>query len=179
MKSLTIIQELFQHMEWADALVWRTAMTSEVSVDDETMGARLRHIHMVQRAFLKVWREEPLNPAGVDDLRGAALAAWGQEYHQEMRQYLFGISEDELDRPVALPWMEYVTARIGKKPETPTLGETLLQVTAHSAYHRGQVNTRLRELGMEPPLVDFIAWVWLGKPEAQWETPERDDSKGH
>jgi len=46
MKSLTIIQELFQHMEWADALVWRTAMTSEVSVDDETMVARLRHIHM-------------------------------------------------------------------------------------------------------------------------------------
>ena len=179
MKLLTTIRELFQHMEWADGLVWQTVAASDAALEDDDLRVRLLHIHMVQRAFLKVWREEPLNPAGVGDLRGAALAAWGQEYHQEVRQYLLGISEDELDRPVALPWMEYVTARIGKKPETPTLGETLLQVTAHSAYHRGQVNTRLRELGMEPPLVDFIAWVWLGKPEAQWETPERDDSKGH
>jgi hypothetical protein len=24
-------------------------------------------------------------------------------------------------------------------------------------HHRGQINTRLRELGNEPPLVDFIA----------------------
>src|SRR5262245_61498601 len=171
MKSLTIIQELFQHMEWADALIWRTAAASEACVDDETIIARLRHIHTVQRAFLKIWKEEPLNPAGIDDLRGAALAAWGQEYHQEMRQYLSGISEDELDRLVRFLWEEYITARIGKKPETPTLGETLLQVTSHSSYHRGQVNTRLRELGQEPPLVDFIAWVWVGRPEAKWDFP--------
>jgi hypothetical protein len=27
-----------------------------------------------------------------------------------------------------------------------------------------QVNTRIRELGGTPPLVDFIAWIWAGKP---------------
>ena len=39
----------------------------------------------------------------------------------------------------------------------------------HSTYHRGQVNVRLRELGGEPQLVDFIAWVWEGKPRAVWD----------
>lgn len=155
-------------MEWADALVWQSVKASHEAVADEDLRIRFHHIHVVQRAFLKVWEWQPVNPEMGSDLRGEALAAWGQEYHQEVALYLSGIAELDLDRPVELPWAEFITARIGKTPKTPTLGETLLQVTAHSSYHRGQVNMRLRELGTEPPLVDFIAWVWLGKPEAQW-----------
>src|SRR5215475_2383470 len=169
MKLLTTIRELFPHMEWADALVWQTVAASDAALEDEVLRARLLHIHMVQRAFLRIWQERALNPGAGNDLGGAALAAWGREYHQEVAQYLSGISEADLDRPVTLPWAEFITARIGRSPETPTLGETLLQVATHSGYHRGQVNTRLRELGAEPPLVDFIAWVWLGKPEAPWQ----------
>lgn len=48
------------------------------------------------------------------------------------------------------------------------LGETMIQVAMHSQYHRGQINTRLRELGAEPPLVDYIAWIWFGRPDAAW-----------
>jgi len=40
--------------------------------------------------------------------------------------------------------------------------------------HRGQVAARLREIGGEPPLVDFIAWVRLGRPEPVW--PDAVDS---
>ncbi len=50
----------------------------------------------------------------------------------------------------------------------PSLGQTLLQVTAHSSYHRGQVNVRLRELGVDPPMTDFIVWVWGRKPSPAW-----------
>jgi uncharacterized damage-inducible protein DinB len=35
-------------------------------------------------------------------------------------------------------------------------------------YHRGQVNTRIREVGGEPAAVDFINWIWLGKPDPEW-----------
>ena len=35
---------------------------------------------------------------------------------------------------------------------------------SHSTYHRGQVNARLREIGAEPPLVDYIAWLWFDRP---------------
>jgi uncharacterized damage-inducible protein DinB len=51
---------------------------------------------------------------------------------------------------------------------TTTVAETMLQVTFHSAYHRGQVSARLREVGVEPPLVDYIAWIWFGRPDAPW-----------
>jgi uncharacterized damage-inducible protein DinB len=81
---------------------------------------------------------------------------------------LDSLAEESVAQIVALPWGEMVAARIGQTPAASTLAETLQQVTMHSTYHRGQVNARLRELGAEPPLVDFIAWVWLGKPAAHW-----------
>ena len=48
------------------------------------------------------------------------------------------------------------------------MAETCLQVCSHSTYHRGQVNARLREIGAEPPLVDYIAWLWFERPAADW-----------
>jgi hypothetical protein len=33
MKLLTTIRELFQHMEWADALVWQTVAASDAALD--------------------------------------------------------------------------------------------------------------------------------------------------
>jgi hypothetical protein len=85
---------------------------------------------------LRIWQERPLNPNVGNDLGGAALAAWGREYHEEVAQYLSEMAEADLDRPVTLPWAEFIAARIGRQPETPTLGETLLQVASHSGYHR-------------------------------------------
>lgn len=182
MSLLSNLQDQFRQMEWADAMVWQTALSVDATLADEILRARLHHIHLVQRVFLAVWlgefahlhdsneRQQAVlawvNKGG--DLRGADLLAWGQAYHRDVQPYLGGLSEAALAQPVALPWAEMVAARIGQMPASSTLAETLQQVTMHSAYHRGQVNTRLRELGAEPPLVDFIAWVWLGKPAAQW-----------
>jgi uncharacterized damage-inducible protein DinB len=46
--------------------------------------------------------------------------------------------------------------------------DAMYQVVSHSSYHRGQVNTRIRKIGGEPPLTDFIAWIWRGKPSSEW-----------
>jgi uncharacterized damage-inducible protein DinB len=43
-----------------------------------------------------------------------------------------------------------------------------MQVVLHSTHHRGQIVARVRELGGNPPLVDYIGWIWLGKPAAAW-----------
>lgn len=52
-----------------------------------------------------------------------------------------------------------------------TVEESVIQIVLHTAHQRAQLCTRLRELGAEPPLVDFIAWVWQGKPDPVW--PDR------
>jgi uncharacterized damage-inducible protein DinB len=71
--------------------------------------------------------------------------------------------------PLAMPWAAQIAERLGRSIGTTTIGEACFQVTSHSTYHRGQVNARLRELGAEPPLVDYIAWLWFDRPAAEWK----------
>jgi uncharacterized damage-inducible protein DinB len=43
-----------------------------------------------------------------------------------------------------------------------SVADVLTHVLLHSAYHRGQAATALREAGAEPPVTDFIAYVREG-----------------
>ncbi|HEY0323418.1 MAG TPA: DinB family protein [Pyrinomonadaceae bacterium] len=172
MDNLETLQELFRHMEWADAKVWTAALARPEAIEDSNLKERLYHIHLVQRAFLKVWRGEPLKPHASTSFPDiASLLRWGHENYSEFNEYTSGLAAMDLERPIVMPWIEMFEARLGRKAEAPTFHETLLQVAMHSTYHRGQVNTRLRELGSEPPLTDFIAWVWSGKPQPGWPAP--------
>lgn len=168
MNNLLTIQDLFRHMEWADAKVWAAVLNSDEAVNNAPLRDRLKHIHGVQRAFLKIWNgETPQSPVFSDSI---SLLRWALEYYPEVAGYLDSITNADLERPVVIPWSKMLETRFGRKAEASTLYETMLQVAMHSTYHRGQVNTKLRELGGEPPLTDFIAWVWLGKPHPDWPT---------
>jgi uncharacterized damage-inducible protein DinB len=97
-----------------------------------------------------------------------SIAKWGFTYQQKLNDFLSSSKSDEKDKVVQIPWSVFLERKIGKKVVPATLEETMLQVTLHSTYHRGQINTRFRELGGEPASVDFIVWIWLGKPKEDW-----------
>jgi uncharacterized damage-inducible protein DinB len=169
MDNLETLQELFRHMEWADAKVWAAVLARPEAANDNSLKERLYHIHMVQEAFLKVWRGDKLElPASdsIPDLQN--LLGWARQNYAEFNEYTGTAASMDLQRPIIMPWIEMFEARLGRKAEAPTFHETMLQVAMHSTYHRGQVSMRLRELGGEPPLTDFIVWVWMGKPEPEW-----------
>lgn len=81
-----------------------------------------------------------------------------------------GLSAEALTKTIEIPWTKYFEDRIDGPAGPVTLGESIYQVVSHSMYHRGQANRRLRELGAEPPLVDYIAWLWFDRPEPDWGT---------
>lgn len=167
--SSGLLRELFAHMEWADALVWRAVRALGDGEPDGPLRERLLHIHIVQRAFLNVWTGQPLKfPEAADFPALKALEAWARPYYAEAWRHLEPLGAADLSRPLELPWAAELAKRFGRDPDAVTLAETAFQVTSHSTYHRGQVNTRLRELGAGPPLVDYIAWLWLGRPPAAW-----------
>ena len=169
MNHLETLHELYRHMEWADSMVWAAALGWPEAVADSALRERLYHIHMVQQAFLKVWRGESLKPLSSESFPSlASLLGWTRASYADFNEYLTGLGDMDLERPVVMPWIEMFEARIGRKADVPTFHETLLQVAMHSTYHRGQVSTRLRELGTDPPLTDFIVWVWRGKPQPSW-----------
>jgi uncharacterized damage-inducible protein DinB len=168
--TLTIV-DLFRHMAWADASVWSAIPSCEAARTDETLRERLFHLHLVQRAFLRAWRGEPRDapyPTFTDTL---ALGSWARSYYGAALAHVSSLTEAQASQPMPMPWAEQV-AKLGHAPMTTTMGETILQVALHSTYHRGQVNTRLREVGGQPPPVDYIAWIWFGRPEAAWAWPE-------
>ena len=166
--QLQSLNDLYRHMEWADAAVWTAVLASERGRTDQKIRDYLYHLHMVQRAFLRTWRNEPRETPYPKFDDAASLMAWARTYYAEALSHVEALNDAELSSPMVLPWAAMVEKQIGRAPATTTLGDTILQAAMHSLYHRGQVNARLREVGGEPPLVDYIAWIWFGRPASAW-----------
>jgi uncharacterized damage-inducible protein DinB len=167
--TLPALQELYRHLEWADAAVWRVSLQSPEAVADPQLRERLLHIHSTQRVFLEVWTGQPVGKhykRQFPSLR--ELYDWARPYYSEIHAFLGGLSEARLQNALSVPWSRLFTKQLGGEAAPTTLGETLFQVTSHSTYHRAQVNTRLRGVGAEPPLVDYIAWLWRARPAPEW-----------
>lgn len=160
---LTHLTDLYGHLKWADAELWRALEAAPRTHADAGVHARLYHIHAVQHAYAQIWSGQPPDLPAAEALPGlAALRAWAIQGHRELDTVLARLDESALDRPVDLPWKAHAK-------EPATLAETLLQVAMHSAYHRGQSAMRVRDLGGEPPLTDYVAWIWMGRPAASWD----------
>ncbi len=168
MNTLTLFRELSRHTEWADAVVFTAINANPAAQEDERLLGILRHLHLVQKVFLDVWRNEPVNPEETGSFSVPELEQYVRKNHLAIGCFHDTLTAGMLDDAVKLPWAGLVSRNLGFEVAKPTIGETLMQVHAHSSYHRGQVNARLRDLGIGPPMTDYIAWVWAHKPSAQW-----------
>jgi uncharacterized damage-inducible protein DinB len=173
MHSRSLITDMFRHMAWADALVLSTITGRTEAERDGHILDKLRHLHMVQSVFLDVWRGEPFDPRVADGLDLRALAALAHDVHSGSMRFLDSLTPEALGRVVNLPWSKTATEKLGFEVADHSLAETLVQVPEHSAYHRGQLAARLRELGVDPPMTDYIAWIWRHKPEPSWPLSDR------
>lgn len=168
MMSVNALAELYRHMEWADASVWAAVLASEGGRSDPKLRDYFYHLHVVQRAFLRTWRGEARGEPYPTFDDATSLMLWGRTYYGEALDRLGRMSEERLSEPMPLEWASMVERALGRSPDVTTVGDTVLQVALHSMYHRGQINARLREVGGEPPPVDYIAWVWMGRPAPSW-----------
>jgi uncharacterized damage-inducible protein DinB len=166
--NVTDFRDIYAHMEWAESRVWAGVLSTDASKGDVALLEKLRHIHRTQQFFLKVWRAEPIEFTKFEGTLDDEYTLM-RKYYADIQQFFDGITDADLDRDASVPWADRFAQRVGRDAaEKTTLRQTLYQAAAHSNYHRGQANTRLRELGIEPPLVDYIAWLWLGRPSAAW-----------
>jgi uncharacterized damage-inducible protein DinB len=66
-----------------------------------------------------------------------------------MRQYLATLPAETLDQPMTC------TSTRGNTWTYP-LWRLMIHFLEHQTYHRGQVTALLRQLGVQPPKVDFL-----------------------
>jgi uncharacterized damage-inducible protein DinB len=161
-------RDLLTHLEWADALTWQAIRATPAAVPDERLKWLCHHVHLVQSIYLQAWRGDPFQLTELSayaDL--AAIETWARPFYPSAIAFADTVDESRFTQPVEFPWSAMIAEKFGKILPA-TLGESAHQVFSHSSYHRGQIATRIRELGGEPPVVDFLYWVWAGKPAPEW-----------
>src|SRR3954467_11774929 len=126
--NLGELRDLYRHMEWADASVWLALTAADAGPVDQKLRGLFYHLHLVQRAFLRAWRNEPANEPfpTFDDTQ--SVRDWGRSYYEEIFAQLESLSDEQIAQTMQLPWAEFVEQQIGRVPAPITIGETMLQV---------------------------------------------------
>ena len=170
MHTPALLRELYAHMEWADARIWSEVLKTQGAHDDSWLRDKLFHLHDTQQAFLSLWTGQP-RATRADVASLAAICEWARPFYARARRFFDATSAETLAGPVSDAFGDRMRQHFGDQRGNVTLGVTAFHVTAHTMHHRGQVMTRLRELGGDPPLVDYVIWVWSGSPIAEWDGP--------
>lgn len=159
------MREMARHMAWADATVWSAVLIAPPAAGDAKIADTLHHIHQVQHIFLQAWTRAPFNVrqrTGFGTLE--EIATWGLEARRGVLTFIEQVTAAELDQQMRMPWAAFFEQQTKQTAGVHTMGESVLQVFLHTQHHRGQVCMRMREVGVTPPTIDFILWLWAGRP---------------
>jgi len=172
MRDLAHLKDLLAHSAWADAMFFHAWAKGDT--EDPELRERVAHSTGTQDFFLKTLRGEmelpwdqilkgEVRPPWLDQPLPtfSALREWTRGNHHQLGLFAGGLDEGSSQRPVKIPWF----------PDPPcivSVAEALVQVAMHSQHHRGQAMTRLRQCDGKPVNVDYLIWLWKGRPEPRW-----------
>jgi len=156
--------ELFAYNAWANRQVFdaAAALPADLYVRDLKSShggihGTLAHIVWAEHLWLNRWLKKP-NPAvaqGKDLHTAAEVRARWEEIEAERGAFLAQLSEAQMEETRAV------------KPSTGgeyqhTFGQMFRHTLDHSSYHRGQVVTLLRQVGVVPPVTGLIFFYRRG-----------------
>ena len=159
MSRLEELRDLFGYHRWANARVLDATAGLPTADFERDLGnsfgsirATLAHVLGADWVWLRRWLgESPKAFPEWDVATHAALRERWREVEGEQREFLDGLGESDVERVVAYTMLS------GAAFSNP-LGELCRHVVNHATYHRGQVVTLLRQLGVEPPHTDLILY---------------------
>jgi uncharacterized damage-inducible protein DinB len=142
----------FAYNRWANQQLLKAAGELSGEELDRDLGGSfastrgtLRHLLWGERRWLRFWREgsfDPdLSPADLPDLP-SIVASW-ISLEEEKAAFARELTDERLRAPCRVEEDSYV------------LGELIQNILVHSIHHRGQVVSKLRQLGKTPPETGF------------------------
>lgn len=154
--TVELLRSLVAYNEWANlrllkasACITRAERERDLLASFGSIHGTLVHILWGERGWLHMWRHGTFLPDPVpDDYPDfeSLRTAWAD--HGPIYQgYLSGLSQADLDAPRSVDGNTY------------SLGELVQHTLMHSTHHRGQVVVLLRQLGYEPPCVDYRVFM--------------------
>jgi uncharacterized damage-inducible protein DinB len=156
----TLARSLLAYTMWADRQhldALETLPVEHLTLDTGTSFGSLlgtvAHVLGSEQVWLARFLGAPLEryPEVADFPDLAAVRTGFEELWPQMGFFLAGLQGEQLE--VDLAWI----SRGGNSYRRP-LWEALVHMSHHSAYHRGQLTTMLRQLGHAAPSTDLIGW---------------------
>jgi uncharacterized damage-inducible protein DinB len=153
------VRELFDYNRWPNRRIFEAlaALPAEEYMRDlkSSVGSihgTLSHLVGAERVWRARWRGE----AG-SLLKGSEVASLAEvrklwdSLETERTQYLSRLTAPMLDS-------EIVIKPTGGGQFVHTLRQTMQHTVDHSSYHRGQIVTLMRQLGVKPPSTGLIGF---------------------
>ena len=158
--TLADIHTLFEFHYWAKARIMSVVETLTQEQFTKNLGSShggihgtLVHIVGAEHIWLSRWTGGPvfklLDTADYPTIP-AARQKW-DEVEQQMGEFVGNLTEENLAAVVTYQTTE------GKQFSNP-LWQMMQHVVNHSTYHRGQIVTMLRQLGVKPKGTDLITF---------------------
>ncbi|HKH73905.1 MAG TPA: hypothetical protein VKA59_21245 [Vicinamibacterales bacterium] len=157
---IEMLRDLITHKAWASATLIAAVRASDTASLDDNLRVLLHHIILANRFWLFSCLNRPFavaEEARVPDSLDAVSDLF-RSTHVIEAQWISGTSESELARHLEGPLIPGGSCSIA---------HAYMQVCLHSQGHRSQCATRLRSLGGQPPVTDFIVWL-NDRPPADW-----------
>jgi uncharacterized damage-inducible protein DinB len=150
-----LLKDLARYQAWADGEHWKAIHANTELFADSEIRKRLNHMVKAYEMLQGLARSESTVVAEMQDRESIEelQTAMGKA-HQGLADAL---GSTDLGKMIHLP-------RGPRGPFEAPAAVLLLQAMTHSQHHRGQNASRMRELGVTPPMTDFIIWYAVGRP---------------
>jgi uncharacterized damage-inducible protein DinB len=154
MKTLQHLRRLFEYNLWANRRAFESLGSLEGSEGGEARALRaFLHLLVAEREWA-LRLEESRDTTGFNFWPDPTREACSSLLDENLRSYasLLGrLSEEDLARTATYKNSKGVAY-------TTSYLDILTHVAFHSAYHRGQVASAVRESGGTPAYTDFVGW---------------------
>jgi uncharacterized damage-inducible protein DinB len=153
-------RDLFSYDEWANERLFRAVealsdeqFTRRVASSLSSLRDTLSHIVAEEWVWLRrCMGEDPTRPAGWTAMSSRAdLIPALETVRRDRSGFLVSLTTDALSRVVAFKSLE-------GHEHAHRIENMLRHVLHHSAYHRGQAATLLRQVGAVAPETDYVVY---------------------
>lgn len=156
------VRTLYSYTEWANARIIETLrgmsgeqFTRTIESSFPSLRDTLAHIVMAEWIWLRRWKGESPDAVPAWTEAGPSLDTIVDHLRAieaERRELLDSLRDEDLRRDIAY-------RSIKGDPFTTRLDHQLAHVANHSTYHRGQITTMMRQVGVTPPSTDMILYI--------------------
>lgn len=156
------LQRLYRYNDWSNQRFFEAAesvpaadLTATRACSHGSLLGTLRHIVFAEWLWLRRWKGLPREPWTFDQADLPRLRKHCLDVSASRQAFLKSVRNDDLEKRITY-------TNDASQKWTYTLGDMMQHLVNHSTYHRGQLASLLREIGVAPPPTDLLVYFDCG-----------------